>query len=72
MAGMDRKVPSGDGSGEEQPGEMAAEDSVLEDIVTFSAESVPPEMAVAILEKYFGKPIEEITENDINQKLKEL
>ena len=48
------------------------ENSVPEDIVTFSAESVPPEMAVAILEKYFGKPIEEITENDINQKLKEL
>lgn len=83
---MDGKVPGGDGLGEEQPGERAAdavgsdetmpevtaEDSTTEEIVTFSAESVPPAMAVAILEKYFGKPIEEITENDINQKLKEL
>ena len=84
--GINGKIPGGDGSGAEQPGERAAdvvgsdetmpevtaEDSVTEEIITFSAESVPKAMAVAILEKYFGKPIEEITENDINQKLKEL
>lgn len=86
MDGMAGKIPDGAGSGVELPGERAAdavgsdetmpevtaEDSVTEEIITFSAESVPPAMAVAILEKYFGKPIEEITENDINQKLKEL